>query len=208
MSTHQTEAEILAATVRQLREQGYDVIVEPSPSLLPESLRGWRPDAIALGREPRLIVEVASESTGAAERIAGLQTALKAEPDWKLHLVLNRASGSPAIERVSDAEIDAFLDNALTVIGVDARAALLMTWAAFEALSRARRPTAFVRPQSPGRLIEQWASRGEIGPADAAFLRAMAEQRNRFIHGGLTQVVSEDDVRRFIDLLKEIRKPS
>ncbi len=200
----ETEAELLAATVRQLSEQGYDVVVQPSASILPASLQRWRPDAVAIGRHPKLIVEVASERPEAARRIAELQQALKAETDWKLYLVLNRASGAPDLVTIEDTDIAPFLDRAVAVATIDARAALMMAWAALEALSRNRRPDEFSRPQSPGRIVERLASEGVVGPSDAEFLRTMAQKRNRFVHGDLRQVIEPNEVRRFVSLLQEL----
>lgn len=206
MNSRDTQAALLSATVRRLTEQGYDVVVEPSPSFLPLGLQKWRPDAVALGKEPKLIVEIASESARAATRIADLQEALRSEPGWKLHLVLDRASDTPPVAHATDQQIGEVLDNALRVAEVDARAGLLMGWAAFEALSRANRPGDFVRPQSPGRLIEQLASQGEVLPSDAHFLRSMANLRNAFIHGDFTQSASNADLERFLALLNSLRR--
>lgn len=205
MSKTGTQSELLSATIRKLKEQGYDVVIEPSASILPHSLQGWRPDAVAIGKSPRLVVEIASESPKAAARIADIQAALKAEPDWRLHLVLDRASSAATVDKASDSQIETALKDATKVLAVDARAALLMTWSAFEALSRARRPNDFSRPQSPGRLIEQLAANGEVSTSDAEFLRSMAMQRNRYIHGGLAQDVERENVTRFIELLKRLR---
>lgn len=205
MSIKTTRAELLSATIRQLTEQGYDVVVDPSPALLPPTLKSWHPDAVAIGREPRLVVEITSEGSKTAARIATLQSLLRSEPGWKLYLVLDRVSGVPAIDRVSDLQIDELLDRSLSVADIDTDAALLMGWAALEALCRARRPDDFMRPQSPGRLVEQLASRGEVGPSDANFLRLMALQRNRFVHGDLSHAISRADVVKFINLLKALR---
>lgn len=203
-SAKKIDSELLDATVRRLSEQGYDVIVEPSASLLPGSLLRWRPDAIAIGRHPKLIVEIASDNPAAARRIAEMQQALKAEPDWKLHLVLNRASGTPTLVRIDDAEIVEFLDRAVEVAIIDSRAALMMTWAALEALSRNRMPDEFARPQSPGRIVERLASEGIVAPSDANFLRHMAQKRNSFVHGDLRQTLAPDEVTRFISFLREL----
>ena len=203
-----TEAELLAATVRELSEQGYDVVLEPSSTLLPPGLQQWRPDAVAVGRHPKLVVEIASERPETARRIAELQQALKAEVDWRLHLVLNRASNAPNLGTMDDTDIAPFLDTALSVAGVDTRAALMMAWAALEALSRNRRPNEFSRPQSPGRIIERLASEGIVGPSDAMFLRAMAQKRNSFVHGDLRQGTTINEVQRFVAFLRELIKSS
>ena len=204
IATSQTAADILAATSRRLSEQGYDVIREPNRSMLPDSLQTYRPDAIAIGRDPKLVIEIARERPADAERVAGLQRVLREVPGWQLYLVLNRASNDPELARVTDAEIAPILDRALVVAQVDPRAALLMSWAALEALSRQRRPSEFSRPQSPGRIVETLAFEGIIGPSDAAFLRSMAESRNAFVHGDLRQAVSPDQISRFVELLREL----
>lgn len=79
-----------------------------------------------------------------------------------------------------------------------------MAWAAFEALSRERRPNEFARPQSPGRIIEHFASQGIIAPSDAAFLRSMAQSRNAFVHGDLRQTVALTEIERFVGLVREL----
>ena len=71
------EEDLLAAAARQLAERGYSVIVDPSRSLLPEILQDYRPDAVAIGRDPKLVIEVVSEGVDHASRVAERQRALK-----------------------------------------------------------------------------------------------------------------------------------
>jgi hypothetical protein len=203
-SATETETELLAAAVSRLAEQGYNVIVEPSAALLPKALQGRRPDAIAIGRSPKLIVEIASEGPKSAQRVAELQHALKAETDWKLHLVVSRIPGETELGKLEDSEILPVLDRAVDVASIEPRAALMMVWAAFEALSRSRRPKEFSRPQSPGRIIERLATDGVVGARDADFLRSMAHARNRYVHGGLNESVGKSEVTRFVLLLREL----
>jgi hypothetical protein len=199
-----TEADLLAATSRKLSEEGYDVIIEPSPSLLPGPLKKRRPDAIAIGRLPNLAIEVASDRPNDAQRVAELQRALKGTPDWKLHLVFNRASGPPELAKVSDSDIPPLLSQALNVAQIDTRAALLMGWAALEALSRSRRPDEFARPQSPGRIVERLASQGIIAPSEAALLRSLAAKRTAFVHGALEEKVDPAEISAFVAILNQL----
>ena len=202
--SNQTTDDLLAATSRRLSEQGYDIIREPNRYMLPDSLQEYRPGAIAIGRDPKLVIEIARARPADAERIARLQQALRELPGWELYLVLDRASDNPELARITDDEIAPILDRVLAVSQVDTRAALLVSWAALEALGRQRRPNDFSRPQSPGRIVEKLAFEGIIVPADAAFLRSMAERRNAFAHGDLRQTVSSDQIARFVDLLREL----
>jgi hypothetical protein len=207
MTLAETESEVLEATARKLTAQGYDVILSPSPSLLPAALDGFRPDAIALGMAPKLLIEVTREGTQNAKRVAELQSRLKGSGDWKLHLVLisGTRSSDPAV--MTDGTIAAALERAKLVAEVDARSALLGCWAAFEALSRARMTDVFARPQSPGRIVERLASKGIVSPSEADDLRNWSRKRNDFVHGGLDVVVSVDDVSAFANLVQRLLVP-
>lgn len=200
----QTEADIFAATARKLSEQGYDVVADPDASLLPDALRRLRPDGIAIGKNPKLVVEVASEGRQDAMRVAELQLALKEVADWRLHLVLAPSMTSTEIPRADDASIASILERASQLAPAEPQAALLLTWAAFEAFGRSRRPEDFARPQSPGRIIERFASEGIITPSEAATLRSMASKRNAFIHGHLSQNVEPEELRKFLDIIEEL----
>ena len=198
-----TERELLEATARDLTAKGYDVVFDPSPNLLPAALSRFRPDAIALGREPKLVVEIATEGPVASAKMARLQEALAQSPEWKLHLVISRVKRTN-LSVVSDEVIAPTLDSAKKVAQIDSRAALLLGWSAFEAVSRARRPSVFSRPQSPGRIIERLAAEGVLTPTDASFFREMANARNAVIHGNLIQSVDLSQVERFLATIESL----
>lgn len=200
----QTHDDLLAATGRSLSERGYDVIVSPDVSILPAALRSPRPAAIALGRHPKLVIEIARDSPEAARRVAALQQALTEAPEWRLHLVLDRASASPSVPIASDEAIRVVLEDATHLAGIDARAALMLTWSALEALVRSRRPDDFARPQSPARVVERLASEGIVGPTEAAFLRATGASRNAVAHGDLSRAVAADEIVRFAEIVKDL----
>ncbi|MFI5014451.1 MAG: hypothetical protein ACHQAY_19120 [Hyphomicrobiales bacterium] len=198
------ETELLEAAARQLAEQGYEVVFEPPVSLVPEALRGLRPDAVAIGRTPKLVIEVAAEGARSAERVAALQRALREEKDWKLYLVFDRTFRPPDLPPASLEQVRSVLGRAEAVAIVDPHAALLMCWAGIEALSRILEPRYFARPQSPGRIVERLASEAKITPTDADFLRAMAQLRNSFAHGDLSRIVTRSEVQRFVALLTDL----
>lgn len=202
--TRSAEAHILDATVQSLSEQGYDVLVEPSASLLPYSLRPFRPDGIAIGRKPKLIIEVAREGPEDAQRVAKIQGALKELPDWRLHLVFASGTRTPDIALTEERNIAETVDRAIRLADIETSAALLMVWAALEALGRNRRPIDFAKPQSPGRIVERMAMEGMITASEASFLRDMALKRNAFIHGDLSQATTQDDVRKFAAIIRDL----
>jgi uncharacterized protein YutE (UPF0331/DUF86 family) len=204
----QTETEILEGAARSLAEQGYDVFLQPIPSVLPASLNSLRPDGIAIGRGQKLVIQVAQEGPDDAKRVAELQRALKGEPDWKLHLVVALTPSSSWLNVVEESDIAKIIERASKLTNREPSAALLMAWASLEALGRARMQDRFARAQSPGRIVEVMASEGIITPSEAEFLREMARKRTAFIHGDLMQSIAVADVERFLRIVHDLLEPA
>lgn len=204
ISSRATEAEIFSATARKLAEQGYDVISEPTAALLPDALKAFRPDGIAIGKEPKLVIELASEGPQSSKRIAQLQEALKELAGWKLHLVVSASLALSEIPTADEASILLNIDRARKLLVHEPQAALLIAWATLEALSRSRRPAEFARAQSPGRIIERLATEGIITASEANSLRKLAVKRNAFIHGDLTQAVDPEELASFMQIIAKL----
>jgi uncharacterized protein YutE (UPF0331/DUF86 family) len=202
-----TRRDLIEATARKLTEKGYDVFAEPESTQIPEGLKSFRPDAIALGKVPKLFVVLTKAGLDGPEKIAKLQEALRGFPDWKLHLVVDSSLGTD-LNVMSDNRIKDVLDRMLSMSPVETRAALLVGWSAFEALCRARMRDVFSRPQTPARLIDTLASDGTLTPEEAGFLRNLAKVRNGFIHGDLEQSASAQDIEHFHSIISKLIDPN
>jgi hypothetical protein len=208
MATEQeADTDILKLAAASLEASGYTVYLQPAPSILPKELGSLRPDAIAIGKKPNLVLELTREGRKYLERVERLQKAISGNKDWQLQLLFTGAKPSEEFDTLPLAYIGNTLDHIVSVAKEDARPALLMCWAYFEALARSLEPKSFAKPQSPGRVVEQLASMGYIGAKDADFLRSMAEKRNKFVHGQLSIIVKIEDIQRFIELIKGVIKP-
>ncbi|MDO1581309.1 hypothetical protein [Rhizobium oryzicola] len=199
-----TEAEIFSATAAKLAEQGYDVIAEPTATLLPEALKAFRPDGIAIGKDPKLVIQIAGEGPQYSKRVADLQKALKDLTGWKLHLVVGTELAASEIPTADDASILLNINRARRLLEDEPEAALLIAWATLEAISRSRRPAEFARAQSPGRIIERLANEGVVTASEASSLRAMAVKRNAFIHGDLQQAINAEELARFLQIIGKL----
>jgi uncharacterized protein YutE (UPF0331/DUF86 family) len=204
MTTERTaEADLLSFTGEQLGASGYTVVFEPPRSALPTALRDLKPDAIAIGRRPFLLIEVTREGGRSAERVHSLRRALLDAPEWQLYLVFD-SSVSKALQISMIDDIASMIEKIPLVAADDSRAALLMCWAALEALSRAIAPSNFSRPQTPSRIVEWLATEPYIAAGEAHFLRGMANKRNQFIHGQLSTSVVTADIERFVTILQAL----
>ena len=147
-----TEFEILEATALALEERGYDVIRKPPTTFLPETLRSFSPDAIAIGREPKLIIEVAQQTAQDADRVARLQQALKSVPEWELHLVVGFTMATPDLAPIEMADIMTTLERASGLAAEESQAALLVAWAGC--------PTSLFARSLLRRSLSEWHRKG------------------------------------------------
>lgn len=203
IAERQLARDLIELQANKLAEEGYTVVREPAPGSLPEQLRSLRPDAIAIGAKPYLLLEVVREGGRSADRIAEIHRAI-AGTEWELQLILDSSPQAAHLPPAALSDIQGLVASMRRVAGVDARAALLVGWSALEAFARQLDSVRFSKPQSPGRVVEQLAAMGLALPKEAEELRKLASLRNEFIHGGLGVQVTPVQVERFAEILTEL----
>ena len=214
MTVVEDTRQIIELLTPQLEADGYTVYLEPPRQLLPAFMRGYVPDAIALRANglkqfrKNLAIEVKVEGPSAKTGVEELERRFAEAGDWELRVYYARPAGRPdSIPTMPREAIDGALSSVETLIATgQLQAALLLCWAAFEALGRALEPEKFLRPQTPGRLVEALANDGLVTPSEADVLRGLSKVRNQLIHGGLDQQVCEQDLSEFVEILATLRE--
>jgi uncharacterized protein YutE (UPF0331/DUF86 family) len=200
------EADVLENLLPEYQAEGFDVYVNPSASLLPEFMKSHRPDAVALRSDKKIVIEVVRPTGGSARKIQELQSLLASHGDWELRVVYVSPLGSEKLIEVASRPA---INNAIQRV-LDLKQdghklpALIMAWAALEAIGRALLPERFRRPQTPARLIEVLATEGYLTPAEADALRAAISTRNSAVHGGLDPAVDEQQLEQLITVLRTL----
>jgi len=198
------EGDVLESLLPKYRAEGFDVFVNPSPSILPPFMQSYRPNAVALRRDKKIAIEVVRSPESSGRKIQDLQSLFAPQTDWELRVfyvspgvaerpfeVASASTTRKAVQRVLDLKRDGHK-----------LPALVMAWAALEALGRALMPDELRRPQTPARLIEVLASAGYLTPLEADSLRAAIALRNAAVHGGLEPVVDDNLLDQFIAVLQ------
>lgn len=188
------------------RQRGYTLIREPSAEQLPAFLRDYRPDAIATGRLPSLVIEVLprrGKSTDA--RLENIRSLLRDREDWQLEVIYSSSEGAP-IAPMSPRDIIDALHRMRLLQGVDGRAALMLGWSALEAVTRLWEPDLASGSLSPGTLIDVLVSIGHASQEDGAFLRQIGATRNKIAHGRLDLVPDPDDLARLARLIERLNE--
>lgn len=203
-ATREAEATLLRSVADDLQAEGYTVIIEPTPDALPGSLKGLRPDAVAIGRDPKLVIEIAKEGRESLARVQKLREAVRAHDGWALRLIYDRSASTEQLTSLPLAAIEETLASAAAVSKQDTRASLILYWASSEAIARLIDKDEFARPQTPGRIVERLAAKAYIVPSEAEFLREMARKRNAFVHGQLSVDVTSAEIASFGELLTSL----
>lgn len=189
----------------RLEAEGYSVVYEPPRRMLPPFMGSYVPDAIALGQDKKIAIEVIVEGEPGEAKERDLRQLFKDARDWELNVYFVRPGEKDLFSPVSLRSIEEAIESSESLAQAGALApALMMGWAVFEALARFFAPEKYRKPQTPARLVESLANSGYVTPSEADFLREAGRLRNSLAHGDLERGVKEDDVRRLIAVLREL----
>jgi uncharacterized protein YutE (UPF0331/DUF86 family) len=203
MNAEQTESEVLQRLLPELEAEGYEVYIQPARPLLPEFLRAFSPDAIALRSDRNIAIEVMRRTAESEKRAEKITDLFKGRTDWDLRLVwITPVTATKGVQRQTVSTIRKRLKEVRELAdGKHYGAALLLAWAALEATGRLLLSKHFERAQTPGRLVQFLASEGALTPTEADYLRTLAEKRNKLIHGELQTPITKAEIDRIAHIL-------
>lgn len=204
MSFDALERAVLDGLTAELEAEGYRVVLQPRPPVLPSFMGSYKPDLVAFGPDRNMAIEVKAPNEGATKDVSRLTKLFKGRSDWEFRVYwIPETSGEKPLRTQNIADIDNTLSNAEALVSQgNVGVGLLLAWAIFEALGRKILTDRFVRPQTPGRLVEVMANEGVLTPDEATRLRLLVPFRNRLIHGELDAGIPADEVREFLSILR------
>ena len=183
MTSPKPERDAIERIADRYRSEGFDVVVEPVGTDLPDGLRHVTPDVIARGPGGNVAVDVLTKgSRESGESVRRTAEAVEAEPDWRYELVVLPRRG---IRRrlMADADAVARLDAAKATAGRDPAAAALLTWTAAEWALRHLVEAGDGTKLSPHRLVKEAYSADAVSEAQYRTLKRLAELRDAVVHG-------------------------
>jgi uncharacterized protein YutE (UPF0331/DUF86 family) len=208
------EAQFAESSVLQNLRQTYEArglrfYVNPPRDLLPDFLGDYRPDAIAVGPEGGIIIEVKLRQTAESEKqLASISKRVSGQKGWEFRAIYV----NPAIDQESPiaAPTPGQLQAAFSEIEVlmksgHASLALVAAWATLESLARLaatdNEPEKLGR-YSPIQAVQRLAEEGYVENDVAERLREMVKLRNAVVHGNYSVAVPAEQVQ---NLLVELR---
>lgn len=183
-----SERDALDTLERRLASEGYRVLREPTGPDLPNLLQGFRPDAIAIGRKPYLVIEVVSRGASgavASAKLEQLRSLVAGHPDWAVEVV-SAGTGAP---RPTVEELPAIrrrFEEIRRLEPIDRRATLVLALGVLEAVARRALPDKASRALTPATTVEVLTTLGYIVQSEAEALRNATRVRNLIVHGDFT----------------------
>ena len=204
LSGPEAERIALDRIVPLLRSEGYEVVPAPSPADLPPFLADRRPDAIAIGKHPSLLVEV-FKKRGIRElaKVRELQSHLQGHDDWQLR-VFYFSSLEPTFQPVPSAATMDAVQAARNVSSTEPRAALLLAWSIMEAVARETIETTGPRALNPSALVNLLVGEGYIDQDQASEMFRLSKLRSKVAHGQLDCTTTPEDVLWLLSISEQV----
>lgn len=199
------EADILRTLRSRYERQGYTFVSHPTEDLLPDFLRGFRPDALAISSRGSVVIEVkTSRSSAGGKSLAQIAERVSAHPNWKFEVYYAGDFPRALYESPGDDVIRKLISEVkgLAKAG-QTRASLVMGWAALEAITRSLRSGGEGRsgPMIPSEIVEWLTREGHIDNAKGRVLRQLIKKRNAVVHGDLSEILRPEDLNALLSTL-------
>jgi len=205
------ESNVLRSLQQTSEARGLKFYIHPPREIVPEFLGDFRPDAMAIGPDGGIIIEVKLRRNAASERkLAAIARRVSDQKGWEFRAIyLNPPlDETPSITKPTPEQLQVtFKEIEALAKGGHPAAALVLGWAGLESLARlatansdAKRSGGF----SPIQAIQTLAEEGYIENEAADRLREMAKLRNAVVHGDFSVDVPKEQVEDLLSQLQAI----
>jgi hypothetical protein len=195
MTVTTSEARVLGLLRRRYENEGFTFIVHPAIADLPAFMQGYRPDALALGDDKSIAIEVSlrrDATTG--KKLRTLSERFKGQQDWEFHIVYGDELEIEPVPASTIEQITAHISEAEDLLAENhARAAFVIGWATIEALARAENRD-FHAAGSVRQAVNSLEHLGRLRFQDAQRLRGLLPLRDKVVHGDLSTPVTAAEV--------------
>jgi hypothetical protein len=197
MTAAQTEDRVLALLRNRYEGEGFSFIEHPGQADLPAFMKGYRPDALALGKDKSIAIEVKLHRRPVTEEsLRAVSERFKAQPHWEFRVVYGdeveeEPIGAPTREQILAQIVDA---EAILAQSFN-RAAFVLGWAAIEAIARTLDPDfPSSGPRTMRQAVELLEHTGRLPFQQAQELRRLSPLRDKLVHGDFQTSISAADV--------------
>jgi uncharacterized protein YutE (UPF0331/DUF86 family) len=188
--------------------EGFTVITHPSSDVLPEFMRNYRPDAVALRSDKKIAIEIKTDEPSTRKGIEQTKDLFSHHPDWEFRVYyVPKYPEEIPLQAATRREIEYYINEMTTLRDTGHLvASILVAWAVLEAVGRILAPEQLARPQPPAQLVEVLAAEGYVSQAEADALRRGARLRNAAVHGHLAATATPESADELLAIVRRLEK--
>jgi uncharacterized protein YutE (UPF0331/DUF86 family) len=207
-----SERRRLQTVARQYRKEGYDVVLQPTPSDLPDYLADFPIDLLAKNSTENVLVVVRSRSTLRGDcDIPRLAELVSRWPGWRLDLVVRNPRGrtpsEDGLELPTSSDVADRLAQVRELVQRDCLdAAVLLAWSAAEGALRriARAEKIKLEDPAPKAVATQLYFLGTISREAYDTLTQAIPVRNALAHGYKTGHLEPEIIDRLVTTVEDL----
>lgn len=217
-TTREPERAYLIKLAEDYRSKGYEIKFQPDPETLPEFLRGYKPDMLALGGDESVVVEVKARPLIKRDSnyLKSLSKSVEDHPGWRFELVVLATNGDQEgfeLDRLPEAresliieEITPGLQFAKQLAMSQPESALLYVWSLTEAILRllARHEEVSLKTFDALYMLKTLVSEGVISRSDYQSLIDNFPLRNAIAHGFKADRLTTQTVDNLVNLAENL----
>jgi len=202
MKAVETERRVLGLLRPRFEAEGYSFVEFPERDMLPAFMQGYRPDAVAFREGKSIAIEVKLRHDPATEKnLRSISERFENQPSWEFRIVYGDEVEDEPLHKPTLAQIEPHVAEAEVLLREGYyRAALVLGWAAIEAIART---VSDDFPSSGARTMRQAVEllehTGRLRFEQAQQLRKLLSLRTKVVHGDLSLEISHDDVAPLLD---------
>jgi len=198
---------------RNYIKKGYKVIVQPEEKDIPEFLRGFRPDIIAISDKESVIIEVKTKATlDTSKELWEIANRVRDREGWRLELIVTNPRKPRNIEYIekdilNEEDFSKRLKEIIKLKESDHyEASYLLAWSTLEAAIRIRmkKENLDIYNQNVSILIKNLFSYGLLNKHDFIKLENASQMRNSVTHG-LKIEITPEEIDNIVKIIKVIQ---
>jgi uncharacterized protein YutE (UPF0331/DUF86 family) len=215
-STTNTERERTLQLAQEYRDEGYTVLLEPSLENLPDFLKKYHPDIVAIRGGESVVIEVKSRSalnSSSHQYLRNLAQLVEQQPGWRFELIITNPEDTAYSRQVEESfqqsEIESRIQVARQLATQHVESAFLYSWSLVEATLRLIVQKERLNSQrfSPLYLVKELVNEGMISKSEYQLLMNAISLRNAIVHGfKTTQQLTEDSIYELIEIMEQLLK--
>jgi hypothetical protein len=193
-----TKRRILALLRYRYEAEGFTFIEYPDRRNLPTFMEGYQPDAVALGDDKSIAIEVDVHGDPAKQSNSGeIARRFRRQKGWELRVVYGAHVHDERFEVPTAEQIRKNIEEAEALLAQGhPRAALVLGWATIEAIARTLNPDLpTFGPRTTAAALELLEHLGRLGFEEADELRKLSPLREKVVHGDFQTAITAAEAK-------------